>query len=229
MLKEPPILTVKRDWARPPAELLLRFDGAQAGHLVDAMAGRGAMDHRIKPVLAGPVRVIGSALPVATGPSDNLAIIAGIARAQPGDVIIAACDAFEGTAVVGDIVAQLAKNAGCPAIVIDGLAGDLEGLEGVGLPIFARGLTPNSCVKTGPGRVGLPVVAGGVSVSAGDLVFADRDGVVIVPQSRLGDVADAVDAIRAAERDVIETVNGGPTTLPFMGDLLASDRVAFVD
>lgn len=229
MLEEPPLLEVKRHWARTPPELLARFEGAQTGHIVDAMSGRGALDRAIKPQVSAAARFIGTALPVATGPSDNLALIAGIAVSKPTDVVVTASDAFERTAVCGDIVSQLAKNAGCAAIVIDGMARDLEGLDAVGLPIFARGVTPNSCVKSGPGTVGQPVVAGGVRIEAGDMIMGDRDGVVVVPAARVAEVADRVDAIREAEAKLITTVEAGMTTLPFMDELLNSNRVKFVD
>ena len=66
----------------------------------------------------------------------------------------------------GDIVAMLAQNAGCAALVLDGMVRDVVGLVEVGLPIFARGITPNSCVRSGPGRVGFPIVAGVSAVSS---------------------------------------------------------------
>ncbi len=229
MLKEPPLLEIKRTWDRPDLDRLSQFDGAQTGHLVDAMAGRGALDSAIKPIASKAASFIGTALPVLTGPNDNLAIIAGVAKARPGDVIVAASESFSGSAVVGDIVTMLAKNAGCRAIVIDGMARDLIGIEDVGLPVFASGVTPNSCVKSGPGRVGFPVVAGGVSVAPGDIVMGDRDGVVVVPASRLDEVASKVTSIREAETTLIADVEKGLTTFPFMEELLNSDRVSYVD
>jgi len=47
-------------------------------------------------------------------------------------------------AVVGDNLAMMTKNKGIAAIVIDGMAGDREGMVAAGLPVFARGITPNS-------------------------------------------------------------------------------------
>ncbi len=229
MLEDPPLLTIKRSWHRIPPEVIARFDGAQTGHLGDAMNGRGALDAAIKPVVSKAHRFIGSALPAFTGPNDNLALIAAVARAKPGDVIVVAAESFVGSAVCGDILAGLAKNVGCSAIVIDGAARDLEGLEAIGLPVFARTITPNSCVKTGPGSVGLPVAIGNVVVSAGDLVFGDRDGVIVVPHAQVATVADRVAAIRAAEAKVIAEVEGGLTGLAFMTALLETDRVRFVD
>ncbi len=230
MLKDPPLLRIKKQFDRVPADKLAQLKSAQTGHVVDAMRGRGGMDSAIKAIDPKRSRILGTAFPVETGPSDNLAIMAGVALAQEGDVIVAASDAFEGTAVCGDIVAMLAKNAGCAGLVFDGMTRDLIGLEGVGLPVFSRGITPNSCVRSGPGRVGLPIVAGGVRVEAGDAVIADRDGVVIIPRAELDDVVATVTAIIAAEQETIAKVQAGNLTrFEFMDDLLGSEQVEYVD
>ena len=229
MLEDPPILTIKKQFARVPSETLAKLEGAQTGHVVDAMRGRGGMDMAVKAIDPKRAKFVGTALPVETGPSDNLAITAGVALAQPGDVIVAASDGFERTAVCGDIVAMMAKNAGCAGLVIDGMTRDLEGLVDVGLPIFSRGLTPNSCVRSGPGRVGLPIVAGGVAVEAGDVIVGDLDGVAVIPRAELDRVIETVLAIQAAEKTTIANVEKGLTHFEFMGELLQSDRVKYVD
>ena len=59
--------------------------------------------------------------------------------------------------------------------------GDIDGIKDVGIPVYARGLTLNSPEKHGPGEIGLPILLGGESVAAGDVVVCDRDGVVVVP------------------------------------------------
>jgi 4-hydroxy-4-methyl-2-oxoglutarate aldolase len=229
MLEDPPLLVVRKSLSRPPADKLARLKGAQTGHVVDAMDGRGALDAAIKPVDPNRAQFVGPALTCETGPSDNLAIIAAVALAKPGDVIVAASDAFTSTAVIGDIVAMMARNAGCAGIVIDGMARDSEGLIGVGVPLFSRGITPNSCVKSGPGRVGLPIVAGGVAIESGDVLVGDRDGVVVVPQRLLDHVIVRVEAIREAEKKVVAAVAAGLTQMESMAALLKSDRVRYVD
>ena len=229
MLKDPPLLTIKKDFERVPKAKLEELAGAQTGHVVDAMNGRGGMDSAIKPVDPQRATFIGTAFPVETGPSDNLAITAAVARAVEGDVIVAASDAFERTAVCGDIVAMMAQNAGCAALVLDGMARDLIGLLDVGIPMFSRGITPNSCVRSGPGRVGLPIVAGGQRIEAGDVVVGDLDGVVVVPRADLDRVIATVNQIREAEAEAIAKVKTGSTRMAFMEELLASDKVEYVD
>jgi 4-hydroxy-4-methyl-2-oxoglutarate aldolase len=228
MLKDPPLLTVKRNWTRPDPGLVAKLAGAQTGHVIDAMIGRGATDAGIKPLDPANAHFVGTALPCEPFADDNLAILAAVALAQPGDVIVAAADGFRGTAVVGDNVCLMARNAGCTGIVIDGMARDLDGIVEAGLPVHARGITPNSCVRNGPGRVGLPVVIGGRAVAAGDVVLGDRDGVVVVAQADLAHIVEALEAIRAAEAETQAKIRAGARSLGAIADLLKSDRVTWV-
>lgn len=228
MLKDPPLLTLKRNVRRPDEAALAPFRDCITGWLADAQDGRGALDAAVKPLAPG-MRFVGSALTCWCGPNDNLALMAAVAVAEPGDVIVAATEGFGGSGMCGDLVLGMARNKGVVALVTDGMVRDFEGIAGVGLPVFCRGLTPNSCVRSGPGSVGLPVVVGGVPVRAGDLVVGDADGVVVVPAGELDAVAARVAAIRAAERILEDEVKGGLTHRPELAELLRSARVAWVD
>jgi 4-hydroxy-4-methyl-2-oxoglutarate aldolase len=229
MLKDPPLLTVRRKFARPRRDLIAKLERAQTGHIVDALLGRAALDHRIKPVDPECAQFVGPALPCQTGADDNLAILAALALAEPGDVIIVAADGFSETAVVGDNVTMMAKNKGVVAIVIDGMARDSYGIVPVGLPVFSRGITPNSCVRSGPGKVGLAVVCGGVAVQPGDVVLGDRDGVVVIPQGQLEAVVVALDEIRRMEEETQKKIRAGLTHPDHIAALLKSDKVSYVD
>jgi 4-hydroxy-4-methyl-2-oxoglutarate aldolase len=229
MIEDPPLLTVRRRTARPDFAKLGALAGVQTGNLVDAMDGRGALDYAIKPIDPKRSAFVGPALTCEPGPSDNLAILAAIALAAPGDVIVAAGDGFTGTAIVGDNMAAMARNRQVAAIVADGLVRDSAGVVGVGLPMFARGITPNSCAKSGPGRVGLPVVVGGVSVEAGDVVVGDLDGVVVIPRAQLDAVLDRLAAVRRAEAALQEKIARGLDCPEAVRALLGSDRVRYVD
>ena len=48
MIKDPPLLTIRRNFPRPKAEEVKAFADAQTGHVIDAMNGRGSLDYRIK-------------------------------------------------------------------------------------------------------------------------------------------------------------------------------------
>jgi 4-hydroxy-4-methyl-2-oxoglutarate aldolase len=217
MLKNPPILTVRRVWQRPDAFTLGRLKDVQT------------LDSAIKALDIGNATFVGSALPCETGPNDNLAILAAVSLAQPGDVIMAASEGFTQSAVVGDNVVLMAKAKSVAAIVIDGMARDLAGIAPIGLPVFARGITPNSCVRSGPGKVGLPIIIGGTAVEAGDIVIGDADGVVVLPRKNLLTLLPLIEEVLAAESATQQKIQNGFTNLGGIEDLLVSDKVRYVD
>lgn len=229
MIGEAPALTIRRNFPRPDAALLAGFAGAQTAHVCDAMGGRGAIDHRIKPVFPVTGTIVGTAVTSDNGPSDNLAVMAALAIARPGDVLMAATDSFAGVALVGDMFMGLARNCGTAAVVTDGMVRDVPGITAAGVPLYAAGVTPNSPAGKGPGTVGLPVVVGGIAVDAGDIVIADQDGVVVVPLSRAAQVLKSLAEVRAAEAALEAKVKGGLKIYDSVRAILASDRVANID
>ena len=227
-MAEPVPLTLRRDWPRPDAKTLAAFKDAPTGFVVDAIGRAGALDHRIRPVWKGP-HFVGSALPVWTTARDNLAPYAAISFAKPGDVMLIATGANEGAAVIGDVVVGMMRNAGIVATVTDGLVRDVQGIAEVGIPVYARGLTPNSPFKHGPGTIGLPIAIGGQAVEPGDLVVGDGDGVVIVPRWRIAEAAAELAAIREKESGMDALVKSGATAPSWLAVRLTGDGVRYVE
>jgi 4-hydroxy-4-methyl-2-oxoglutarate aldolase len=225
MIKDPPLLTIRRDFPRPAPALVAAFAGVPTGYAVDAMGGRGALDYRIKPLAPMASPTIGVAMTCHCGPADNLALFAAMATARPGDILVAATDAFTATAVTGDLLLGMAKNRGVAGLVTDGLARDLAGILGVGLPAYCAGLTPNSPARNGPGTVGLPVVLGGVAIEPGDIVIGDNDGVVIVPRGEVEMILKRLSEVRVAEAALEAKVKAGLEIPDFVQAILASERV----
>jgi 4-hydroxy-4-methyl-2-oxoglutarate aldolase len=229
MIADPPVLTIRRYFDRTDPQQVAKFAGAESVHIVDAMDGNGALDYRIKPLDPNSASFAGSALTCHAGADDNLAILAAFAMAQPGDVIVAAADGFTGSAVVGDLFARYACNCGITAIVTDGLARDTAGIIATGLPVFVGGATPGSSARSGPGTVGLPIVIGQISVSPGDLVVGDRDGVVVVPRGDVESVAAQLETVRSAESNFESDAANGLHIPAFIQELLQSERVRYLD
>jgi 4-hydroxy-4-methyl-2-oxoglutarate aldolase len=229
MIKDPPLLSIRRRFARPAVDIVTAFRGVPTGYLVDAMGGRGALDHRIRPLLPGKSDLVGVALTCHAGPADNLAVFGAVAVAEPGDIIVAATDAFTRTSVTGDLLLGMAQNRGVAGFITDGLVRDQPGIAIVGLPVFCAGTTPNSPARNGPGTVGLPVLVGDVLVRPGDILVADVDGVVVVPQDEAAAVLSRLEGIRAAERALDEKVRGGLAIPDFIDLILNSGRVDYLD
>ncbi len=225
MLDDPPLLTIKAGFQRPDPAKVAALKGAQTSHLVDAMDGRGALDWSIKPCDPENAPFVGVAVTCHAYPADNLALFGAMEIAQPGDVIMCANDSYRLTALVGDLVAGMMKNAGLAALVTDGLARDRVGIVAAGLPLFCAGIVPNSPAKNGPGSVGLPVTIGGVPVSSGDVIVGDADGVVVVPQAILDATIKRLGEVRAAEAKAEAMVKGGAKMTASAAALLKSPRV----
>jgi 4-hydroxy-4-methyl-2-oxoglutarate aldolase len=219
MIKDPPLMRVNRDFRRPSREQISALTGLATGFVVDAMMGRGALGYYIKPLEAAGARITGCALTCHCGPDDNLGLLASLLVAKPGDVIVAATESFSQSAVTGDLVLGMAKNNGVIGFVTDGMVRDTQGIKQVGLPCFARGVTPNSPVKRGPGSVGHPVVIGDVRVASGDIVVADEDGVVIVPADAVDDVIARLPEIRESEKAMDEAVGQGLKKPAYLDDM----------
>ena len=230
MIKDSPILTIQRNFQRPTKAQIQSFENVSTGFVVDSQDGNGALDYRIKPLLDDSSSTfVGVAVTCQTGPSDNLAAHGGLALAEPGDVLVVATGGYTGAAVIGDNMAHMAKNKGVLAIVTDGVLRDLPGLLEVGIPMFCQGISPNSPARNGPGTVGLPVTLGGVSVSSGDLVVGDRDGVVIVSQQTLTRVIGELEEVRQIEAVMEAKVKDGLTLSDGICELLAADKVRNLD
>jgi 4-hydroxy-4-methyl-2-oxoglutarate aldolase len=228
MIGDPPVVTLRRGFSRPTAAQLAAFAGVPTGFAVDAQNGQGAIDHRIKPLWPE----VGFAAPAVTadcGPRDNLGLFVAIEVAQPGDVLVLATGAYEATSLLGDHVAAMAKNKGIVAFVTDGLVRDVEGLLQVGLPVWCRGVSPNSPYKSGPCEIGTAVSLGGVTIESGDLLVGDRDGVVVVPQARIDEVAAALAQVRTKETEMGAAIDAGLITPDWVGELLGSSRTRVLD
>jgi 4-hydroxy-4-methyl-2-oxoglutarate aldolase len=178
-------------------------------------AGRiGALPARLKPAYAG-ARIIGRALPVLSPVGDNLWIQRAIYEAAPGDVLVVATTAADEYGYWGEILSEAAAARGLAGLVIDGGVRDTAELVKVGFPVFSSTVCIRGTLKdpSSPGAVGAPVRLGDVVVRRGDLILADSDGVVSIPESRVDDVLAAAAERVAKEADIITQLRQGKTSL----------------
>ncbi|MCP3972009.1 MAG: RraA family protein [Rhodobacteraceae bacterium] len=232
MIEEPPLLTIKRPSRRPSAAQIDAFQGVPTSFVVDAMQGGGALASTIRPIGDGRDLLCvaaGPALTVDCGPADILALLAALDFIQPGDIVVSAFHGHQGCAALGDRATAMVRNCGAAGLITDGPARDYSGIVAVGLPLWCTGLTPNTPYGNGPGKVGLPIMIGGCRVETGDMVVADRDGVVVVPFDRIEEVIAAVAKVRALEEALDAEVSAGLTVPPAIRELLASDKVRYLE
>jgi regulator of RNase E activity RraA len=213
---------------RAPKAVVDQLAKYPTGNLVDAMGRTGGMDYRVKPVGPG-MKLAGSALTVRIRPFDNLVIYKALELSQPGDVIVIGTGNFDGAATWGDITSMIAKARGAVGVVTDGMVRDMEGICQVGLPVFARGATPNSPYKDGQGEVNFPITCGGVTVRPGDIVVGDGDGVVVIPREDWDEVLKAASKVVEKENQTIANIQAGKLIPDWVAKTLADRGCTFLD
>jgi len=228
MIEEPPLLRIltRGSRNRPTEAQIKAFEGAQTGHICDALGGQGAMDMGVKPLVGTPHSLCGPALTADCGPRDILALLTALGEMDPGDVVMQSTGGWTGCAGIGDMVSGMAKNGGAAGVVTDGCARDLPGIQALDFPLFCRGLSPNSPYSKGPGSVGYPVMMGGVEVSSGDMIVGDQDGVVVVPFAKIDEVIAALEDVRAAETALEHQVKDGLIRADDITDLANGPQTA---
>ena len=211
----------RNDHRRPSEASLAAARGLATATLADGAKGEGVLA-AIRPVRAG-MRVCGPALTCRCPPGDNLAVHAAIKLLRPGDVLVVDGAGHVDRAILGDLVAEGAQRAGAIGFVVDGAVRDVDAIAGLGLPLFARAVTPRAGGKQAIGSLAEPVEVGGVRIAPGDLVVGDDDGVVAIPLDRLDAVLAACLAKLEAEGGTRRALADGATTwdLQKLDDLLA--------
>jgi regulator of RNase E activity RraA len=112
--------------------------------------------------------------------------------------------------IFGDILCARMHKRGVAALVTDGAVRDYDGVIGTGLPVWCGGIAAPPSVA-GLTFVGWqePIGCGGVAVFPGDVVVADEDGAVLVPQALLDDVVATAAEQERLEAWIMSEVNGG--------------------
>lgn len=133
--------------------------------------------------------------------------LAAIDAMSPGVVPVWAGTDIRGVCCFGDLLGSSMQARGCAGVVVDGGVRDLAYLRTLNMPVVARFRTPAQGIhrwKVTAAQVPVQVrgaIDDWVTVAPGDTVVADDDGVVIVPQDIVNDVAG-----RVAEWSGTETV-----------------------
>jgi regulator of RNase E activity RraA len=183
-----------------------RLLAIEVSALCDADKTLPVLDPGIR-AMVPDVRMAGPALTVAAD-DDHLPVFSALAEAAPGDVLVIV-NASGGVAVLGELFATEARRRGLAGVVVDGLCRDLAGLRRLGLPVFARGTLPRSGTTVSRAPLRQTLTCGGVEVQAGDIVFADDDGVVIAPAERIAPALDTAELIGRSERAMLAAMGEG--------------------
>ena len=120
--------------------------------------------------------------------------------AKPGDVGVIVMEGTLDIAAMGNLMATAAVERGMAGMVLDGAIRDLWDVRRMGLTVYARSKSPRTAVgHYATVARNIPVECGGITVRPGDIIVADEDGVVVVPQERAAEVLKRAQVIDQQE------------------------------
>lgn len=198
---------------------LLEYDSLTCA-VSDCMNRFNAMTSEMKALFSG-IRLVGTAITVKTLASDLAAVFKAIDLCEPGDIVVIDSNSTINSAFWGENITMSAMNKGAIAAVIDGACRDVEEIRKLKFPVICKGIVPNVGSISGYGNVNTTIQCSGVSVSPGDLIVIDENGVVVVPKDEAGDVLEKTRNLLKTEHIVQEKIKAGST----IGQLINVDEV----
>jgi 4-hydroxy-4-methyl-2-oxoglutarate aldolase len=178
--------------------------------ILDALGFRNqVLESNIRPidpldrrVLVGSAHTILMAPIYEMKPEPYTKIIAAIDALQPGNVGVVATSGLANAAYWGELFSNAAAGRGARGMLLDGYHRDTRKILELGFPVFSTGARPfDAAGRTQCIDFDCPVVCGGVKVFPGDIVFAEVDGIAIVPAAVAEEcVAKAFEKVATEDR-----------------------------
>ncbi len=112
---------------------------------------------------------------------DNVVLKATVSTAGNGRVLVVDGGGSRRCALLGDNIASIALANGGAGVVMNACVRDSIALDELGLGVKAIGANPRPSSKGGAGDVDVPVTFGEATFTPGAQLYADDDGVVVVP------------------------------------------------
>jgi 4-hydroxy-4-methyl-2-oxoglutarate aldolase len=191
------------------------YTGAIADMLDKAGCRNQVLPHYITPFtnenrLAG-LAFTGQGYPCANEKNDDTETRLGMLDSiQPGTVSVWATGGSVNCAHWGEIMSTAARQRGCSGGVVDGGVRDVDFINDMKYPVFAK----FKCSASSVGRwdikeYQIPIKIGNTVIHPGDFVFGDVDGVVIVPQNLTMEVLLKAEDLFEREKGMREELRRG--------------------
>jgi 4-hydroxy-4-methyl-2-oxoglutarate aldolase len=196
-----------------------RYLRLYSGAIADMLDKRGyrhqVLPHYITPFtegnrMAGPA-FTGQGYPCASEKNDDTQTRLNMLDSiTPGTVSVWACGGSMACAHWGEIMSTAARERGCTGAVLDGGVRDLDFINAMRYPVFARFKSSASSIGRWDIReYQVTIKIGDTVIHPGDFVFADIDGVVIVPGDLTLEVLTAAENVYERESGMREELRRG--------------------
>jgi regulator of RNase E activity RraA len=206
-----PVQVFKNDFTPLPAEKMAAWAKIPPAIAGDCMNRQNVMAARISPVAPG-MHFVGQARTIGAVAGDNAAMHTIISMLRPGEVLVIDAENYDNRAVWGGILNSRAMLQKINGVVIDGAVRDVAELRQMPLHVFASAISPAGPHKGWGGSIDDVISCGGVSVTPGDIILADDDGVTVVPLARADSVLAESQKKLQFEADVLQRLASGEDT-----------------
>ncbi len=110
----------------------------------------------------------------------------------------------------GGLMSSGAKTRGAAATVVNGTVRDTAEVKRLGYPLFGTGVSPIAVSgRKEPVASQVPITISGLQIVPGDVIFADIDGVIVIPKNAVAAVADQAEKGGKAEALAQKRILGG--------------------
>jgi RraA family protein len=215
---------IKRDFVRPKCDVAGMFEDFGVADISDHLNRLYAVDYSIKCLSGDNRRLVGPACTVKVYPGDNLMVHKVLDIAKPGDVVVVDAHGSTSTAVLGDTISMKARHRGIAGVVVDGYVRDLREIQKLEYPVYARGDMPIGPLHRAPGEINYPICCGGVVVTPGDIIIADRSGIVVLPQTCIEDLYVQLRRYKDRLAMYLDNVRKGKFSNAWVDELLSNGQ-----
>jgi 4-hydroxy-4-methyl-2-oxoglutarate aldolase len=205
-------------------EVLKSFDSISVCQLAEALGASCSVETQLKPI-HGHFRIRGPAMTVSCPPNDNLTLHHALHLAGPGDVLVVAGGGGYEAALWGELMSLCAKKKRLEGTIVDGAVRDVVEIEGIGYPVFSRAISPCKAAKQRYGGINIGIHCGSLRVNPGDIIFADGNGIIAVPQMELEEVLSLGLEVFQREAELRKQIECGRTPFEIL-NLPATDSAA---
>ena len=180
-----------------------RFGQISLASIVQANQNRGVMDRTIHPIWPG--RICGKAFPIEIQPEYGKISESLIENVEKDAILVVGTKEFPSSFLDEEQQCNL-KRHGIAGMITDGMVRNAANWKTLKLPVFARGI--NDRLQNGTEEIEPEhrILCGGVAVSKGDYIFADSDGIIVIPEKNLENILNAAEMIEKEKQKLIEQI-----------------------
>ena len=185
----------------------------------DVLRGLGhercVLPPRIRPIepggkLCGRVWTVSGHVDRTKSADETLLAWTGVLSKAPSGHVVVCQPQNDWIALMGELSANALKLKGVLGYVVDGGTRDVDLTRAIGFPVYCTFYTPTDIVaRWMPDRFGEPITIGDVTVTTGDVLLADTDGIVVIPAAMAADVVAKTEAVAVTENKVRDAILGG--------------------